>query len=729
MPAPVHTYARLYPTPPHVGVGDGTHITAGRQSAGRTNRHHHYGIRNPSFKNTSVFVNRCSLFGVQNTSAFVNRCSLFGVHSATTYRYDRLNRIKQMKAYQGDVSNGVWSAQTTETYSSFYKYDFNGNITELKRYTGEDKIDDLEYFYDHDNHANKTGLVSNRLYRVDEHSNHANGNDLKPHALQNDEFAADDPVTHTYGYDPIGNLIRDVGDSIDLITWTVTGKVSEVIFDPLKKDYNLAFRYDPMGNRIAKIQKPHATLAIDSTWTITWYARDAQGNVLAVYKKPKNPLDFSATEFNIYGSSRIGMVTQPEQLNETLQVPERHTQILGLKVYEFSNHLGNVLTTFSDRKIAFESTTHPGYVSYYTAEILSATDYYPFGFQMPGRVYEGEGYRYGFNSMEKDDEIKGSGNSYTTHFRLLDVRIGRWWSIDPVVHHFQSPYCTFDNNPIVIRDPSGADGEGDTATGQITATVFFFFDEDAGLDVQQQQQYIQTYADNVRTTWNSFTLPNGQQVNTDNVQFLPAPPEMTSDNAQGLLQRNENFITVGNGANDPHAQPNLQTDYINNNSLRNTGYAYVNNNAIDAAHEFGHMLGLSDRYVNGVIHWINSHGRRDDVVNRYTIPFVFKEFGYNYQFNLMSNSSPALSATQLQIAFDRDVQERQHVNFAAIHRKKVLNSYDGVDSDGNYWSQGNQTNQPVPFQYTRRTNLDNYMIHPAWHKQNVINYIRTNNIY
>lgn len=66
------------------------------------------------------------------------------------------------------------------------------------------------------------------------------------------------------------------------------------------------------------------------------------------------------------------------------------------------------------------------------------------------------GYRYGFNGMERDDEIKGSGNSYTTEFRLLDPRLGRWPSTDPVTHAQFSPYSTFDNNPIYWIDPAGA---------------------------------------------------------------------------------------------------------------------------------------------------------------------------------------------------------------------------------------------------------------------------------
>ncbi|NEN24152.1 hypothetical protein G3O08_11630 [Cryomorpha ignava] len=75
--------------------------------------------------------------------------------------------------------------------------------------------------------------------------------------------------------------------------------------------------------------------------------------------------------------------------------------------------------------------------------------------------FEGEmasgGYRYGFNGMEKDDEIKGEGNSYTTPFRELDPRLGRWLTIDPVVKYWESPYASFANNPIYFIDPSGLD--------------------------------------------------------------------------------------------------------------------------------------------------------------------------------------------------------------------------------------------------------------------------------
>lgn len=74
-------------------------------------------------------------------------------------------------------------------------------------------------------------------------------------------------------------------------------------------------------------------------------------------------------------------------------------------------------------------------------------------------VYRGgiRKYHYSFNGMERDDEVKGSGNSYTTLFRQYDPRIGRWLSLDPMETSFpwQSPYVAFDNNPILLNDPNG----------------------------------------------------------------------------------------------------------------------------------------------------------------------------------------------------------------------------------------------------------------------------------
>jgi RHS repeat-associated protein len=157
-------------------------------------------------------------------------------------------------------------------------------------------------------------------------------------------------------------------------------------------------------------------------------------------------------------SSNTGNITINEENGIYNNVVGRYAQTVGDKRYELSNHLGNVLQVLTDRKLAIDDGN--GDIAYYTPDVVSQSDYYPFGMMLPNLNDQGaDGYRYGFNGMEKDDEVKGNDNSYTTEFRQYDPRVARWLSIDPVVHHQFSPYSAFDNNPIFYTDPSGADSE------------------------------------------------------------------------------------------------------------------------------------------------------------------------------------------------------------------------------------------------------------------------------
>lgn len=128
------------------------------------------------------------------------------------------------------------------------------------------------------------------------------------------------------------------------------------------------------------------------------------------------------------------------------------------KQFEMSNHLGNVITVVSDRKIPVESTSTPTVIDYYLADVLSTSDYYPFGMLMPGRhASDPQGYRYGFNGKEMDDEIKGAGNSLDFGARIYDSRLGRWLSVDGAFKEYVSfsPYLAFANNPINFVDDDG----------------------------------------------------------------------------------------------------------------------------------------------------------------------------------------------------------------------------------------------------------------------------------
>jgi len=67
------------------------------------------------------------------------------------------------------------------------------------------------------------------------------------------------------------------------------------------------------------------------------------------------------------------------------------------------------------------------------------------------------GYRYGFNGKEHDDEWKSNGNSYDYGARIYDPRLARWMSCDKFENQYPylSPYSYVADNPLVFIDPTG----------------------------------------------------------------------------------------------------------------------------------------------------------------------------------------------------------------------------------------------------------------------------------
>jgi RHS repeat-associated protein len=61
----------------------------------------------------------------------------------------------------------------------------------------------------------------------------------------------------------------------------------------------------------------------------------------------------------------------------------------------------------------------------------------------------------GYQGSERDDDVKGEGNSHTTFYRMHDPRLGRWFSIDPKATTWESPYVSMGNNPVWRNDIFG----------------------------------------------------------------------------------------------------------------------------------------------------------------------------------------------------------------------------------------------------------------------------------
>jgi len=82
--------------------------------------------------------------------------------------------------------------------------------------------------------------------------------------------------------------------------------------------------------------------------------------------------------------------------------------------------------------------------------VATANGKNPFGMTVPGRNASSAAYRYGFQGQEKDDELKGEGNSINYKYRMHDPRVGRFFAVDPLAKEYpwNSSYAFSENRVI-----------------------------------------------------------------------------------------------------------------------------------------------------------------------------------------------------------------------------------------------------------------------------------------
>ncbi len=323
------------------------------------------------------------------------------------YQYLYNDRFQLAEANYGQILPGQNSSQV-ESYTSSQdyrvwniNYDRNGNITSLNRdaYGSNRNMDRLTYTY--------SSTKPNRLISLLDASGDAGFEDIS---------------TVQMVYDEVGRMTEHLADNIKL-TYNAYGDIKEV-FERSTNTLKLSFTYDDGGHRLSK--KDHIT---DKT---TWYIRDVQGNIISIYDEGVTQEGehiisyFDQTEVPIYGATRIGVYYRMMVSN-----PFR---------YELSDHLGNIRAVINGEKDASGNVVLDTY-----------TDYYPFGWSMPGRYSQGANrYRFGYQGIEHDPET--GWNAFA--LRNYDPRMGRWFNPDPYGQHY-SPYLAMGNNPVSMIDPDG----------------------------------------------------------------------------------------------------------------------------------------------------------------------------------------------------------------------------------------------------------------------------------
>lgn len=185
------------------------------------------------------------------------------------YSYDQLHRIMQTQySLYDNISHAVSSM--ADTFKNLYSYDGDGNLQTLQRYNQQAQlIDNFTYHYSNPAQNNKLSYVA------DAAPDQSGGNDLKQWQ-----------TADNYTYDAIGNLVSDRQEGIKEIRWTNYGKMLSMSKGTVQEDtMQLEFSYDGMGNRTRKDYWQNLGGNADALRTSDIYIRDAQGNILAVYKE------------------------------------------------------------------------------------------------------------------------------------------------------------------------------------------------------------------------------------------------------------------------------------------------------------------------------------------------------------------------------------------------------------------------------------------------------------
>lgn len=404
------------------------------------------------------------------------------------YEYDQLNRIRQAKSFK--QSNGTWS-DLSNNFTTRYDYDGNGNLMHLDRYNGTGTLmDQLSYHYQNRKVKDKNGVEVNerinRLNQVYDWGKDATSPDYDfttraysaytAPTVGSGNISEKDFISQgegNYEYDEIGNLIKDRSEGVLEIEWTIQGKVKRVLKDDRSE---VTYQYDATGNRLLKrVRKP------DQQDALTFYFRDASGNVMETYKSHHNKKegkDYLEQEYAIYGSGRIGMYRTKNVIGgEVLKGVTKGLLTLGSRSFELSNHLDNVLSVITDNKqmpLNVDGEILKGEdnrIAFFEVKIVTANDYYPFGLGMEERKFEDEEYRFGFQGQEIDKEVL-KGDVPNFKYRMHNPAIGRFFAVDPLAPKYphNSPYAFSENSVIAFIELEGLEKVYNTK-GHLIATV------------------------------------------------------------------------------------------------------------------------------------------------------------------------------------------------------------------------------------------------------------------
>ena len=492
------------------------------------------------------------------------------------YTYDKYGRVASKTMHGNTTSNKV-----------DYAYNIRGWVTDVV----------YPYFRQHLTYNNGTtgfnGNITSMIWRTENNAEMIynftyDGANRMLDAIYSESYSMNQNVDRytekVTEYDKNGNIKK-------LQRYGQTGASSYGLVDNLTYTYN--------GNKLTRVDDAvtatsytGGTNFINGASTSNEYVYDQNGNITKDLNKGISNIQYNSLNLPSVVTFSDGSTITYTYTHDGKKL--RTVHVIG-GVTTTTDYCGNVIY---ENGTAKRLLTDEGYVdltnnTYYyylkdhqgnnravvnsSGTVQETNHYYPFGglFATNGSVQD-----YKYNGKELDDKTKW----YDYGARHYDAALGRWHVVDPMgdKHYNLSPYNYCLNNPLKFIDPNGEDAvvvvDGNNVT--IKANVIL-------TGPLANEQLAKIYQDDIMSNWGSITSyeHKGKNYNLIWDVNVRVATEGEKEDFNGM----NNYMEV--------VSENSKVYESSYGLIRNVGrYGLPLEYDNPMSHEFGHILGLKDKY-------------------------------------------------------------------------------------------------------------------------------------